>query len=96
MIFILTCLAVWRICHFIAREDGPWYFMFEFREWVYRKEWHMFFELLTCVKCSSVWVSYIFVPFCFHDNQFLSWLAVSAVACLLEALHGMLRGERPV
>jgi hypothetical protein len=93
MTFILVCLAVWRICHFIAKEDGPWSFMWEIRERVYRKEWWEFHEVLECVKCNSVWVSYIFVPFCFHEHQFLSWLAVSAAVCLLEALHGMLRGE---
>jgi hypothetical protein len=96
MTFVLVCLAVWRICHFIANEDGPWAFMYNIREWVYAREWFEVHYLMTCVKCNSVWVSFMFVPFCFREHQFLSWLAVSATACLLEALHAVLRREKEV
>lgn len=97
MLFILACLAVWRICHFISKEDGPMNWMWGVRQFLWdSKNWvaYEIAELLSCVQCLSVWVSLPFAFICFDSCRFLYWLSISSVAILLEAFHGMLRGEK--
>lgn len=47
-------------------------------------------NLITCVKCSSVWLSAMFCAALFWQSWFLYWLAMSAVVMFLEAVYGML------
>ena len=88
MKLLLACLAVWRICHFLAVEDGPAAFMYRIR---YRFSDTWVWDVLTCVSCSSAWVS---LPFAFvyfrQDSFLLSWLALSASATILEVIHAAL------
>jgi hypothetical protein len=88
MIFLLCCLACWRICHFIAKEDGPRYLMWDIR---YNLQDLEIWNLITCIACSSVWVSAPIALLVFSDHKFLYWLSISAVSMILEALYDMLR-----
>ncbi|MBO9617778.1 MAG: hypothetical protein J7539_01975 [Niabella sp.] len=79
----LSILAVWRITHLLAKEDGPF-------DWVYRLRVKMgngfWGHLLDCFYCLSIWVSLPFGIWLGHDvpEQFLYWIALSGAACLLE------------
>lgn len=91
MIFLLSSLAVWRICHFLAHDDGPWYFMFTIREKAYDAEWWAVYEWLTCVKCNSVWIAFPFAAAIAPMGWlFVTWLALSTATIMLEGLYGML------
>jgi len=91
MIFILACLAVWRICNFIAHDEGPWQFMAEIRQRAYDNKHYSLYEWMTCVKCSSVWIAFPFAAFIAPFGWLIvTWLALSAVVILLEAVYGML------
>ena len=97
MIFIVACMVVWRICHFMAKEDGPFYFMWTIRNWLsesrHSAPW-LLYELLTCIECSSVWVAFGFAWVLNRKELFLWWLGMSAGAMLLEAVYrGMLRRQ---
>ena len=86
--FILCCLACWRICHFVAKEDGPFYFMWDIR---YFLQDNVVGELVSCVNCLSIWLSAMFCLAMFWHSWFLYWLAMSAVVMILEAIYAMLR-----
>ncbi len=87
MRFALAVLAVWRITHLLAKEDGPWDLIVRLRKAV----GHGFFgKLMDCFQCLSLWVA---VPFTFFLIQkvlqwLVGWLAISAAACLLERAVG--------
>ena len=98
MRFILAALAVWRITHLLANEDGPWDVVVRLR----RAAGDSFFgSLMDCFLCLSLWVAAPFTFFVTYDvsQWFVSWLAVSAAACLLDRIgkggieHGLLRPE---
>jgi|WetSurMetagenome_2_1015567.scaffolds.fasta_scaffold918347_2 hypothetical protein len=89
-VFILACLACWRICHFVAKEDGPLGFMFDIRYRLLRCTTPNLGLLIRCVKCLSVWTSLIFTLVLFWKLWFLYWLAMSAVVMLFEALYDLL------
>lgn len=86
--FVLAALATWRLSFLLVREEGPWHFAERIRKSVSRDG---FGELLTCVKCTSVWVA---LPFAFYvgksvvGNSFTElvviWLALSGVAALID------------
>lgn len=84
---ILSVLAVWRITHLFAKEDGPFDIIFAIR----KKAGNGFFgRLLDCFYCTSVWVA---LPFgCWLGTgwaeKLLSWAAISGAACLLEQATG--------
>ena len=80
---VLAVLAVWRITHLLAREDGPWE---AFREIRARTAGTMVGRLLACFYCLSVWVA---VPFALFVGataveEFVAWWAISGGAILLE------------
>jgi hypothetical protein len=81
--FILAALAVWRLTHLLAREDGPANVMLRLRRRFGRGFWG---RLIECFNCLSLWVA---VPFAFFLNgdaaeMFVGWLALSGGAALLE------------
>lgn len=84
-LFVICSLAIWRITHLLAREDGPFDLIFLLR----KKAGAGFFgNLLDCFYCLSIWISAVFSVFvteCWKDG-FLHWLAFSGAACLLEKL----------
>lgn len=79
---VLTVLAVWRITHLLAREDGPWAVVARLREGLGDT---VAGRLLDCFKCLSLWVA---VPFAWMVGagppRVLAWLALSGGAVLLE------------
>ena len=80
---IVGVLAVWRITHLLAAEDGPWAILARFRQWVGNGFWG---ELLDCFYCLSMWVA---APLAIWTGdtakeRVLLWLAFSAGAILLE------------
>jgi uncharacterized protein DUF1360 len=85
--FVLGVLGVWRITHLLAAEDGPGNVLVRLRRGAGEGFWG---RLLDCFYCSSLWVA---APFAlllaagWHE-RFLSWLAFSAGAILLERATG--------
>ena len=81
----LGILAVWRVTHFLSKEDGPWDASVRLRRWAGMGFWG---RLLDCFYCVSLWVS---APFAWLIGEnarhtALLWLALSAGASLLERL----------
>ena len=78
--FTLAALAVWRITHLVAYENGPWNLLARLRA--------AGGELMSCFYCLSVWVA---APFALllasgWGERLLVWPALSAAAILLERL----------
>jgi hypothetical protein len=83
--FFLAMLATWRVCHFLAREDGPFGVMARFRA---RLADSAAGRLIDCFGCTSVWAA---IPPAFFVskgllNLLMTWLALSGGAFLLERL----------
>ena len=81
--FVLALLATWRVTHLISREDGPADVLLKLR---LRVGTGVLGQLMDCFYCLSLWIA---APFAFLVGRtaletFLSWLALSGGACLLE------------
>jgi hypothetical protein len=80
---VLAVLAVWRVTHLLASEDGPADLVFRLRV----KLGSSFAgQLMDCFYCLSLWVA---APFALLITRqvlgcALVWLALSGAACLLE------------
>lgn len=80
--FLLGTLAVWRISHLLAQEDGPFDVIFRLR----RKVGQGFFgTLLDCFLCLSLWIA---LPFALLSadtwiDRIVAWLALSGGASIL-------------
>jgi hypothetical protein len=85
--FALTSLAVWRVTHLLAEEDGP-------ADAVLRLRAHLgerrLGELMDCFYCLSVWVAAPASLVVARRRRELpvAWLALSGAACLLERATG--------
>lgn len=81
--FLLAVLAVWRITHMLAHEDGPWDILRHLRR---RIGTGMLSRLFACFYCLSIWVALPFAWFLKGDaaETFVGWLALSGGAILLE------------
>ena len=92
--FTVALLAVWRITHLLAAEDGPW----EIIVWLRRKAGATILgKLMDCFYCLSIWVS---IPFCFYvvqgvTNRIVVWLALSGAASLLYRSQNKLEKDEP-
>ena len=81
----LGILAVWRITHLLAAEDGP----INSVVWLRRRAGAGFWgALLDCFYCLSLWIA---VPFAYlagetWKQRLLLWPALSGAAILLERL----------
>jgi hypothetical protein len=81
--FAIGALAVWRVTHLLAEEDGPADVVLHVRA---RLGASRLGTLMDCFYCLSVWVA---APISFgvarnrHDVPIV-WLALSGAACLLE------------
>ena len=80
---VLGALAVWRITHLLANEDGPWDLILRLRKLVGSGFWG---QLMDCFYCLSLWVA---LPFAFviaadWREGLLLWPALSGAAILLE------------
>jgi len=82
---VIGTLAVWRISHLLAMEDGPWDFLLDLRRLLGRS---VVGKLMDCFYCLSLWVS---LPFALvigstRKEQLMLWPALSAGAIFLERL----------
>jgi len=82
MVFLLSTLAVWRVSHLLAQEDGPFDIVFRFRTKVGQG---FFGTLLDCFLCLSLWIA---LPFAFliadtWIDRVAAWLALSGGASIL-------------
>jgi hypothetical protein len=82
---ILAILAVWRLTHLIAAENGP----FKLIAWLRQKTGDGFWgSLLDCFYCLSLWIA---IPFALaigvsRWQKFLLWPSLSGAAILLNRL----------
>jgi hypothetical protein len=81
--FVLSALAVWRLTHLVAEEDGPWDLMVRLRSWLGSG---FLGRLMDCFYCLSLWFAF---PFAFWITRvwvpmIVNWLALTGAACLLE------------
>ena len=79
----LAVLAIWRVTHLLAKEDGPWDAIVALR---LRLGNGFLGSLMDCFYCLSIWTA---LPFGIWLGQnwiekILVWLALSGVAALLE------------
>lgn len=81
--FLLAVLAVWRITHLLAREDGPWDLVARLRKGLGDRFWG---RLLDCFYCLSLWIALPFAPLLGTGwpGRGLYWLALSGAAIVLE------------
>jgi hypothetical protein len=83
--FILASLFTWRITHLIALEDGPGDVIASIRTRVGNSFWG---SLMDCFHCLSLWVAALSALLLTRSISEwpLAWLALSAMACLLERI----------
>ncbi|MDB5201875.1 MAG: hypothetical protein JWQ27_1284 [Ferruginibacter sp.] len=82
-LFLLICLACWRLTHLLSKEDGPFDLVYLLR----KKAGAGFFgSLLDCFYCVSIWIAFPLVLALgyFWWEKLLYWLSVSGAACILE------------
>jgi len=81
--FTLCALALWRVTHLLAEEDGPWDAIVQLRVALGSS---IFGRLMDCFYCLSLWLS---IPLAIWLSRAwvelpVLWLALSGVAGLLE------------
>lgn len=79
----LGVLALWRVTHLFAAEDGPWKLIARLRR---RADQALWGELLHCFYCLSLWLA---VPLALSlgrswEERLLLWPALSGGAMLLQ------------
>lgn len=93
--FVLCVLALWRVTHLLAEEDGPWDLIARFRSLLGES---FLGRLMDCFYCLSLWLS---LPLAIGLSNhwialLLQWQALSGAACLLEKLTSGPRHELPL
>ena len=83
--FLLAALAVWRVTHLLAFEDGPGDLIVKLRALLGDS---FAGKLMDCFLCLSLWIA---APAALLVTRaalewMLVWLALSAAACLLDRL----------
>lgn len=83
--FVVAALAVWRLSHLLAAEDGPWDVIVKLRRTLGTSYWG---KLMDCFYCISIWIS---IPFTFYVvngmlDRFVVWLALSGAASVTNKL----------
>jgi len=86
----VAVLAVWRLCHLIAQEDGPFGAIARLRRAVGPGE---IGHLMDCPYCLSLWFAAPIAAWVASDGKtwLLSWLAISGGSCLIEQVSARLR-----
>jgi hypothetical protein len=79
----IGALAVWRITHMLAHEDGPWEVVLHLRQ---AAGSGLIASVMDCFNCLSVWVA---LPFAFAladgwGEFILLWFALSGAAILAQ------------
>ena len=79
--FAIATLAVWRLTHLLAHEDGPADILKRLRRLAPTK-------LFTCFYCLSVWIALPFALFVTYNwtERFVTWWALSGAAMVIEKL----------
>ena len=82
---LLASLAVFRICHLIAWEDGPGDVIVKIRKKAGNR-WTG--KLMDCPFCLSIWISFpVALIFSKSIGEFLlNWLALSGAAVVIEKI----------
>lgn len=80
--FVLCALAVWRLSHLLACEDGPFDLVVRLRQRVGNG---FFGRLMDCYYCVTVWIAIPFALLLTHDvvTGLVTWLALSGAASAL-------------
>lgn len=80
--FVLCALAVWRLSHLLAYEDGPFDLVVRLRQRVGNG---FFGSLMDCYYCVTVWIAIPFALLLTHDvvTGLVTWLALSGAASAL-------------
>jgi hypothetical protein len=83
--FILATLAVWRVTHLLASEDGPAALIFRLRV---KLGSGFLGKLMDFFYCLSLWIAAPFALLVTRQvmTYLLVWLALSGAACLLERI----------
>jgi hypothetical protein len=82
----LGTLALWRLCHLLIVEDGPWGAMLRLRNLIHGEFWN---GLFGCFYCLSLWLAAP-LSMVLGDTWLergLLWPALSAGAVLLQGLQ---------
>jgi hypothetical protein len=81
--FVLVALAVWRVTHLLAEEDGPADVVVRLRS---RLGDSIAGRAMDCFFCLSLWIAAPFAVLLAGDvfTWGLMWLALSGAACLLQ------------
>lgn len=80
---LISMLAVWRVTHLFAEEDGPGGIIFLLR----KKAGNSFFgKLMDCFECISIWMALPVAIWLGPDWvwKIILWFALSGGACLLD------------
>ena len=80
--FAAAALAVWRVAHLVAEEDGPFNAVARTRA---RARGELG-ELMDCFYCLSLWAAAPLAPAVAPRRRDIpvAWLALSGAACLIE------------
>ena len=80
--FVLCALAVWRLSHLLACEDGPFDLVVRLRQRVGNG---FVGSLMDCYYCVTVWIAIPFALLLTHDviAGLVTWLALSGAASAL-------------
>lgn len=93
--FVLATLAVWRVTHLLAAEDGP----FNTIAWLRKSAGPGFWgSLLDCFYCLSLWIA---IPVALWlrsswGERVIFWLALSAAAILINRIVDRIAPDPPV
>jgi hypothetical protein len=79
----LAALAVWRVSHLLAHEDGPWDVLARLRGSLGQT---VLGDLMDCFYCLSIWSAFLLALLVASGwkDILLATLALSGAACLLE------------
>ena len=85
--FVVVSLAVWRVTHLLAEEDGPGDVVVRLRK---RLGDSIAGRAMDCFFCLSLWIAAPFAVLLAGDvvTWGLMWLALSGAACLLQRATG--------
>jgi Protein of unknown function (DUF1360) len=91
LIIALVVLAVYRVSHMVALEDGPFEAFFWWREFLTKKFGlnHWITKGFNCPLCISFWVSLIGAIIIYRGNLvyfFVYWLAIAGAVMVLHLL----------
>lgn len=80
--FILSSLAIWRICSLLVNEEGPYEIFHKLRLKV-----DNYSDVLRCIWCLSIWISIPFAIYLVDGVEILIYiLALSSTAIIIDAI----------